>query len=103
MPSPPAVLPPALSCSNALFMVSFSSPEVGGNTKPAAQRYIQLIEKEKLYPNPIVTQIEPEAPFYLAEEYHQNYYNQNKEQGYCQMVIAPKLAKLRTYYSSKLK
>jgi peptide-methionine (S)-S-oxide reductase len=71
--------------------------------KQAAQRYIQLIEKEKLYPNPIVTQIEPEAPFYLAEEYHQNYYNQNKEQGYCQMVIAPKLAKLRTYYSSKLK
>nr|WP_291274585.1 peptide-methionine (S)-S-oxide reductase MsrA [Flavobacterium sp.] len=71
--------------------------------KQAAQRYIQLIEKEKLYSSPIVTQIEPEAPFYLAEEYHQNYYNQNKEQGYCQMVIAPKLAKLRRYYTSKLK
>lgn len=71
--------------------------------KDKAAKYIQLIEKEKLYANPIVTQIEEAGVFYLAEDYHQNYYNQNKEQGYCQYVIAPKLDKLRKYYKSKLK
>lgn len=71
--------------------------------KKQAENYIQLIEKEKLYNNPIVTQLEPAAPFYLAEDYHQNYYNQNQEQGYCRMVISPKLEKLRKYYASKLK
>lgn len=71
--------------------------------KEKAEKYIQLIEKEKLYTNPIVTQIEEAGVFYLAEDYHQNYYNQNKEQGYCQYVIAPKLDKLRKYYKSKLK
>jgi peptide-methionine (S)-S-oxide reductase len=71
--------------------------------KEKAEKYIQLIEKEKLYANPIVTQIEEAGVFYLAEDYHQNYYNQNKEQGYCQYVIAPKLDKLRKYYKSKLK
>ena len=71
--------------------------------KEKAEKYIQLIEKEKLYANPIVTQVEEAGVFYLAEDYHQNYYNQNKEQGYCQYVIAPKLDKLRKYYKSKLK
>lgn len=71
--------------------------------KKQAENYIQLIEKEKLYTNPIVTQLEPAAPFYLAEDYHQNYYHQNQEQGYCRMVISPKLEKLRKYYASKLK
>jgi peptide-methionine (S)-S-oxide reductase len=71
--------------------------------KEKAEQYIQFIEKEKLYINPIVTQIEEAGVFYLAEDYHQNYYNQNKEQGYCQYVIAPKLDKLRKYYKSKLK
>jgi peptide-methionine (S)-S-oxide reductase len=71
--------------------------------KEKAEKYIQFIEKEKLYANPIVTQIEEAGVFYLAEDYHQNYYNQNKAQGYCQYVIAPKLDKLRKYYKSKLK
>lgn len=71
--------------------------------KQQAVRYIEWIEKEKLYANPIVTEVKQATVFYLAEDYHQNYYNQNKEQGYCQMVIAPKLEKLRKYYKSKLK
>ena len=71
--------------------------------KEKATKYIELIEKEKLYANPVVTQIEEAGVFYFAEDYHQNYYNQNKEQGYCQYVIAPKLDKLRKYYKSKLK
>ena len=71
--------------------------------KKQAEEYIALIEKEKLYDNPVVTAISSAVVFYVAEDYHQNYYNQNSSQGYCQMVIAPKLEKLRKYYQSKLK
>lgn len=71
--------------------------------KTQSENYIQLLEKEKLYNDPIVTKISSATVFYPAEDYHQNYYNQNSNQGYCQMVIAPKLEKLRKYYKSKLK
>ncbi|MFN3695762.1 MAG: peptide-methionine (S)-S-oxide reductase MsrA, partial [Ignavibacterium sp.] len=71
--------------------------------KTKADNYIQLLEKEKLYEKKIVTKVSSATFFYPAEDYHQNYYNQNSGQGYCQMVIAPKLEKLRTYYKSKLK
>ena len=71
--------------------------------KTKAENYIQLLEKEKLYNKKIVTKVSSATVFYPAEDYHQNYYNQNSSQGYCQMVIAPKLEKLRKYYKSKLK
>ena len=71
--------------------------------KAKAEKYIQLIQSENLYDKPIVTKISSATTFYPAEDYHQNYYNQNAEQGYCQMVIAPKLKKLHKYYRSKLK
>lgn len=71
--------------------------------KNKVDNYIALIEKEKLYNKAIVTKVSAATIFYPAEEYHQNYYNQNSNQGYCQMVIAPKLEKLRKYYKSKLK
>lgn len=71
--------------------------------KEKAEKYIAYIEKEKLYNNPIVTAISSASIFYEAEDYHQDYYAQNASQGYCQMVIAPKLEKLRKYYKSKLK
>lgn len=71
--------------------------------KTKAEKYIQFLEKEKLYDKKIVTKVSSATEFYPAEEYHQNYYNQNSSQGYCQMVIAPKLEKLRKYYKSKLK
>ena len=71
--------------------------------KEKAENYISLIEKEKLYDKKVVTKVSSATVFYPAEEYHQNYYNQNSSQGYCQMVIAPKLEKLRKYYKSKLK
>jgi peptide-methionine (S)-S-oxide reductase len=71
--------------------------------KTKAENYIQLLEKEKLYDKNIVTKVSSATTFYPAEDYHQDYYNQNAEQGYCQMVIAPKLEKLRKYYKSKLK
>jgi peptide-methionine (S)-S-oxide reductase len=71
--------------------------------KDKVEKYISLIGREKLYDKEIVTKVSKATVFYPAEEYHQNYYNQNAEQGYCQMVIAPKLEKLRKYYKSKLK
>lgn len=71
--------------------------------KTQAENYIKFIEKEQLYSKPIVTKVSPATEFYAAEDYHQNYYNENASQGYCQMVIAPKLEKLRKYYQSKLK
>ena len=71
--------------------------------KESAEKYIQLLEKEKLYDRPIVTKVSSASQFYLAEDYHQNYYNLNSSQGYCRMVIAPKLEKLRKYYKTKLK
>ena len=55
------------------------------------------------YDNNIVTEISALHVFYEAEDSHQNYYNKNSNQGYCNFVIAPKLAKLRREYASKLK
>lgn len=54
------------------------------------------------YDNPIVTEISPLGTFYEAEDYHQDYYKNNSSQGYCQVVINPKLTKLRKLYASKL-
>ncbi len=57
----------------------------------------------KLWPNPIVTEIVPLEKFYPAEDYHQNYFNNHPEAAYCQVVINPKLAKLRQKFESRLK
>ncbi len=56
-----------------------------------------------LWPNPIVTQIVPFTNFYEAEEYHQDYYRTNPDQPYCQVVIDPKIRKLRKDFRDKLK
>jgi peptide-methionine (S)-S-oxide reductase len=71
--------------------------------KNNAEEFISLLEKENIFKKPIVTEIAHLGPFYLAEEDHQNYYNLNKEQSYCQFVIQPKLKKLAQYYNQKLK
>ena len=55
------------------------------------------------FDRPIVTEIIPMDVFYPAEEYHQNYYEQNKQQGYCVGVISPKVAKLRLQHAEKLR
>lgn len=54
------------------------------------------------YADKIVTELSPLPIFYEAEDYHQNYYQNNKSQGYCEYVITPKLAKLRKLYADKL-
>jgi peptide-methionine (S)-S-oxide reductase len=63
--------------------------------RATAQRVMAELTAERLWPDPIVTELTPLTHFYPAEEYHQDYFRQNPHQGYCQVVIAPKLAKLR--------
>ena len=59
--------------------------------KDKIQTLIKALNDANVYPSAIVTQVEPFTKFYKAEDYHQNYYNDNKEQGYCRFVIQPKL------------
>jgi peptide-methionine (S)-S-oxide reductase len=61
------------------------------------------LEAEKVFDEPVVTEVLPEAPFYSAEEYHQNYFKENPEKPYCQIVIFPKVEKLRAKFSHLLK
>lgn len=53
--------------------------------------------------DPIVTQIEPAGEFYVAEDYHQNYYNENPNQPYCMFVVGPKVEKLHSKFTNRLK
>ncbi|APQ16880.1 peptide-methionine (S)-S-oxide reductase MsrA [Maribacter hydrothermalis] len=62
-----------------------------------------LDEMQVIYEKPIVTELSALGTFYEAEDYHQDYYKNNSEQGYCQVVINPKLAKLRKLHADKLK
>jgi peptide-methionine (S)-S-oxide reductase len=64
---------------------------------------MKLLENEKIFDNAITTEIVELGVFYNAEEYHQDYYNLNKEQPYCQYIINPKLKKLKENYTHKLK
>ena len=71
--------------------------------KKAAQSIIADLNKAKVYNNPIVTKVEPFKAFYKAEDYHQNYYANNKNQPYCKMVIQPKIEKFEKVFKDKLK
>lgn len=62
-----------------------------------------ISEVQSYYEDPIVTEISPLGNFYEAEQEHQNYYRNNREQGYCSYVISPKLATLRKLHANKLK
>ncbi|WP_109853377.1 peptide-methionine (S)-S-oxide reductase MsrA [Aquimarina sp. AU58] len=68
-----------------------------------AEQVIRTLEDESVFDNPIVTEVTALGAFYNAETYHQDYYNQNSSQGYCQFVINPKLNKLNTTFKNKLK
>jgi peptide-methionine (S)-S-oxide reductase len=68
-----------------------------------AQAAIEELSKAKLWDKPIVTEIAGAAPFYSAERYHQEYFARNGGQPYCQMVVAPKVAKFRKEYFDRLK
>ncbi len=71
--------------------------------KKIAEKVLSLFEKDKVYDNPVVTEITPFSNFYLAEDYHNNYFEQNPAQPYCQFVIAPKVEKFQKIFKEKLK
>lgn len=71
--------------------------------KSAAENIIKELNTEKVYSNPIVTTLEPLTKFYIAEDYHQDYYKNNKTQPYCKMVIQPKMEKFEKIFKDKLK
>ena len=66
-------------------------------------KIINDLNNAKVYSNPIVTSIEPLTQFYKAKDAHQNYYANNKNQGYCQMVIQPKIEKFEKIFKDRLK
>jgi peptide-methionine (S)-S-oxide reductase len=68
-----------------------------------ANEVIADLSERGVWDNPIVTKIEPFEAFYPAEEYHQDYFAQNPDQPYCQIVIAPKVSKFRKTYLDRLK
>jgi peptide-methionine (S)-S-oxide reductase len=71
--------------------------------KASAEKIMKETEAAKVWKNRIVTEISAMPTFYKAEEYHQNYYNQNSKQGYCVYVIDPKITKLYKEFGDKLK
>lgn len=79
--------------------IFYHSPE----QKAVADQIIGKLNSEKLWPNPIVTEVTQFSNFYAAEEYHKDYFARNPDQGYCQIIIAPKVAKFRKEYQDKLK
>jgi peptide-methionine (S)-S-oxide reductase len=71
--------------------------------KEEASRIISELTDDKVFRRPIVTEVSPLDKFYPAEDYHREYYKLNPNKSYCQVVIAPKLAKFRAHFQGKLK
>ena len=79
--------------------VFYHSPE----QKAAAEAVIAGLAAEKVWPDPVVTEVAPLTLFYPGEDYHQNYYRSNPAQPYCALVVGPKVAKARKAFAAKLK
>lgn len=80
-------------------VIFYHSPE----QKATAEQVMAELKAAKVWDRPIVTELVPFTQFYPAEEYHQEYYQRNPGQGYCQAVVAPKVAKVRKQFIAKLK
>jgi len=68
----------------------------------AVQDFVDGLVRDKVFPDPIVTKLLPLEKFWPAEEYHRDYFARHPSQGYCQFVIAPKVAKMRSQFQDKL-
>jgi peptide-methionine (S)-S-oxide reductase len=71
--------------------------------RKTAEETIRDLEAERLWPRPIVTDVRAAEKFYVAEDYHQNYFRNNPAQGYCSFVVAPKVAKFRQKFAAKMR
>ncbi len=79
--------------------VFYRTPE----EKATAEAVVAELEEARVFRRPVVTEIVPFTEFFPAEEYHRQYYRRNPEKGYCQAVIAPKLAKFRKEHADRLR
>jgi peptide-methionine (S)-S-oxide reductase len=68
-----------------------------------AEKYKKELSEQNIWGSPIVTEISPFTKFFVAEDYHQNYYNENGSQPYCSVVIKPKVEKFQKVFKEKLK
>ena len=68
-----------------------------------AEDIIEEITRDEIWPDPVVTRLEPLSTFYSGEDYHQDYFRNNPENQYCQAVVSPKLAKFKQTFAAKLK
>ena len=68
-----------------------------------AKNIIESLETDRIWGSPIVTELKPVAKFYLAEDYHQQYYTNNQSQPYCEYVVSPKISKFKSKYSKYLR
>ncbi len=73
------------------------------NQKEIAEKVMREVTNKKIWGKPLVTELVPFKEFYPAEDYHKDYFRRNPNQGYCQVVIAPKVAKFRKHYLDMLK
>lgn len=71
--------------------------------RATVEEVVRELSEAKVWRRKIVTEIVPYSVFYEAEEYHHNYFRRNPEKGYCQVVIAPKMAKFRKQYADRLR
>jgi len=71
--------------------------------KKTAEAIIKEFTDAKVWSNPVVTEVTKFDAFYIAEDYHQEYFKKNPYQGYCQVVVAPKVAKFRKQFMERLK
>ena len=71
--------------------------------KEIALKYKNKLTEENAFGNPVVTEISPASEFYVAENYHQNYFNDNGSQPYCAFVVKPKVDKVKKVFAQKLK
>lgn len=68
-----------------------------------AEEAIAALNAARTFPQPIVTAVEPEKKFFVAEDYHQEYYANNSQQPYCQFVVSPKIKKFQQKFADKIK
>jgi peptide-methionine (S)-S-oxide reductase len=71
--------------------------------KTVAEDMIRELTAEAVWSDPIVTELRPASSFYIAEDYHQEYFANNPRQPYCSFVVAPKVRKFREHFASKLR
>jgi peptide-methionine (S)-S-oxide reductase len=80
-------------------VIFFHTPQ----QKTTAEAAIRNMADARVFPRPIVTEVTPAPHFYVAEPYHQEYFENNPRQPYCQYVVAPKVAKFRAKFAERVK